>query len=625
MKKEFTTATDPTVLVQHAERTITCPTDAIIELVTNSDDAFEKQEKQEGGLIKVVIERYRGSCEGIEVRDDAKGMSKEKLLSALEIYGKVIQKKPGEKRRGLLNRGLKEAIAVFRKAEIITCDGKEVGWRIVSRVENSELKHRGPEELHPREKSKLLEKSGTYIHLIKERKDKPEKFKIADAKKLEEQISKHWALRDIVRRRKVWLTVKNLQRSGDGGSPRSSSSPLVYQPPRGHLFRKTLLEIPRYKEQCKLEIWKSDESMGKEWSPTSDAGICVKTQGTLIDFHHFGFKERPGFYYFFGTLECDGIYERENREKATAGIVDLDRGGLNWRKHPYCKCLEKIVADFISPFIKEKEREISTTVETTKEVEQKNKEIASFLSRLLAPELKDEGPGPGSLTALTIYPKYFHVPPDKERSIGIYAPDALVKKFGIKVKMESDSFRITVSPGILALKVGSKPGWYSGYAKVSGSPLGAYAIISAKLGDQEEKATVEIKPYGERPDEGDLSSETTRGGIFSTVEYEESPDSTFRARVTDGIIKINLSFPGLEEFLNKEGPKSEAGIAYYAEMVAETAFRDTATRRIIKGLISVTGDDREETHIETFKNEISRLQKQHLRKIHTYVASKFRK
>mgnify|MGYP005853207813 CR=1 FL=1 len=611
-KKHGRTKVDSSILFQHADRTIQSPIDAIIELVTNSDDyAFDKKS---GGKITIEISRKRGLCEQIRVCDNGIGMSKSELERALEEYGKG-KSLSKESRRGLFNRGLKEVIAVFRKGKIITCNGESC-WSAESYRKENELKH----DYTPTSPKGLLSKTGTCVTLIRSRDDKPEKFKVEDYEKLKEKIPNHWALRDIVQRREVNLQVVSLDKRRT--SPVTSTKPLSFVRPEGKKVHDKSYPVGRTGDRFQLQIWESSQKLGKGiFDPYSPAGILIRTKGINVDFYDFKLSNYEGFYYFFGILDCDGIYERERKKRLEEGLVDPDRGGLNWRKHPYLKLIENQVRPILTEIIKEKEKQITYLVESSEESEKKNKDIANFLSKLLGSEYQEESSiGKGDLKTLTIWPRYFRVPPTAKRTVTIYSPNLLVEEFGDKVTLKTTNPDIIALPSIVSLHQSTNKESYKGTFKVTGFRRGDYGEILAQLGNHTARAFVEVKEIGKiiRPPEGDGEK---RGGIFKNILFENNPHSNQRARRNEeAILLVNLTFPGTNNLLNENGPINEKGVIYLAEVVAEAAFRHTAKYRIQHGLDKTAHI---QDLIERFNSEINRLQKNYLYKIHQYISGKY--
>lgn len=113
---------DSKIAVEMSLSTIRYLYDAIVELVTNSDDSYKRLEKDDIAdkkEIKIFVRRFKGGkCEKLEVIDFAQGMDKEKLKEASVFAGETSGFREGQSVRGLFGRGLKESIIALGKGEI---------------------------------------------------------------------------------------------------------------------------------------------------------------------------------------------------------------------------------------------------------------------------------------------------------------------------------------------------------------------------------------------------------------------------------------------------------------------------------------------------------------------------
>src|SRR3990167_7855516 len=116
------------LIKQLAESTIGSVFDAVVELVTNSDDSYLKLE-QDGevvtGRIDIYLTRgHGGQCKELIVSDEASGMGFSDLRKAIEFSGETSGFKEGRSVRGFFGRGLKESIIALGRGEILTLKDK---------------------------------------------------------------------------------------------------------------------------------------------------------------------------------------------------------------------------------------------------------------------------------------------------------------------------------------------------------------------------------------------------------------------------------------------------------------------------------------------------------------------
>ena len=98
------------LIKQQAEATIQNLIDAVVELVTNSDDSYirlESEEKKHTGQIEIYVSREKGGrVKEFYIKDFAEGMSKEDLEKAIAYGEEISGFIEGKSVRGLLGRGL---------------------------------------------------------------------------------------------------------------------------------------------------------------------------------------------------------------------------------------------------------------------------------------------------------------------------------------------------------------------------------------------------------------------------------------------------------------------------------------------------------------------------------------
>src|SRR3989337_2032919 len=102
---------NPRIVDQMAKATIKSLIDAVVELITNSDDSYRRFEGRHNlfGKIEVFVSREKGGrCKEFKVLDHAEGMTREELEKAAEFAGEASGFERGRSVRGFFGRGLKE-------------------------------------------------------------------------------------------------------------------------------------------------------------------------------------------------------------------------------------------------------------------------------------------------------------------------------------------------------------------------------------------------------------------------------------------------------------------------------------------------------------------------------------
>ncbi|MDI6788330.1 MAG: ATP-binding protein, partial [Planctomycetota bacterium] len=306
--------------------------DGIVEIVTNSDDSYKRLEDEGSnvnGEISIEVSRAKGGrCTKLIVKDNAEGMTKEELEKAIEFAGETSGYKSVKTVRGLFGRGLKETIIALGEGKIKTVkNGKESQTKLWF---DRKLKK-------PQYDDELLnnvvttgDKNGTTIEI----NITNEKIKIPEYDGFKEQISNHYALRDInsSSKRNVFLTFKDNKRERKIGP-----SQITFIPPTGTIKVQKEVTLTEYKDNLKIIIYESPVELETcRYNPYGLAGILIKTEGATLDNQLFKFDTDPAGLYFFGEAICYGLAERL-REGETE-IIDIARAGLEWN-HEYCQCL----------------------------------------------------------------------------------------------------------------------------------------------------------------------------------------------------------------------------------------------------------------------------------------------
>ncbi len=312
---------DPRVVREQAQQTVRQLVDAVVELCTNSDDSYIREETAKGE-ISIVVRRLKGGRWNLlEVRDYAQGMNLETLIDALKYGSKHSGFAEGKHVRGLWGRGLKETIISF-------------GEGIITSIHNGQLssvrvwwdhdENKGRWEVVTSESSS--EENGTMVTVLPEAE---RGGKCPEPEKMYEQLCNHYALRTIIQNRDVQLKMKSL--GGRGSSTKTSSKEkyLKFKLPAGDLVLDKL-----YKETAfgptHIRIWQSPTPLSFErWDPScSVAGLIIKSNGIPFDNSLFGYEDEEGKY-FFGEVDCPQL---ANMIKEDASLLTTARTGITWQK-----------------------------------------------------------------------------------------------------------------------------------------------------------------------------------------------------------------------------------------------------------------------------------------------------
>lgn len=617
------------VMIQQAKGTIKGLLDAVVELVTNSDDSFRKLEESRVDLtnptINVFLHRaVGGQCIQLTVSDNASGMSREDLLNAIKFGGITSGFLEGRKVRGFFGRGLKEAIIALGEGKVLTRKNGVLsavriwvsgfGWdrRVVyddeTTISNEEWERWG-----------LSRSDGTAIIISNISPD----YKLPTHRTFEDQLTNHFALRDINSnpRRNINLWFKTERRGNLDPSEEGVS--IRFDRPDGKIvFDKKIKFGKKGKNVAKLILRESNQPLFYSGNnPCSLAGLLVKSEGAILENTLFKFGANPAGAYFFGEVVVPEIAE-SLRKGEGEGLISANRTGLDWRDDSL-KDLAKEVEVVLDPLIRGKEKDLERASDETKlsnKDQRFKKELCKLLGDILKTELKDiiSPPiNPGELDGIEIRPIFANVKVSSARSFAVYLPkwlDEIVPVSELELRSTNpaipiDDINFSFHPHNehSDLLVGS--------FKVIGKGVGEEAQLIAKLGEYTGTAEVRVveelgkgvrKKYkGGKP-----------GSLIRDIKPIESPNPTQRVYFDKdlGELKIYVNFPGVKDYLYPWHMcvNTEVGRAILGELVAEGLCRKIATEKISKGELL---DDL----ADTFNSEFFDLQKKYSGAIHKFI------
>ncbi len=581
----------------------------VVELVTNSDDSYKRIEESGNnvsGRIEIYVNREKGGiCKKFIIKDYAEGMTKEELEKALIFAGKT---KIGKSIRGLFGRGLKETIIALGEGEIITIKKHKLTKTRLWLDSATQFAQYDDESLLYSEDTN--QDDGTTISI----KITNDKIKIPTCEKFTEQLTTHFALRDInsSQSRDVILRFEELKNKlTDQKKIRFSNPERV----------KTITiekSLPGFGDKVIITIYESTHALDSpRFNPSGLAGILIKTGGAILDNQLFRFENEPEALYFYGEVVCEELEDR--LKKGETGILDPNRGGLEW-KHDYSKSLSKIIEEVLEPFILKKKEELKEE-DPKKEVKESTKKILRKLCNLLNGLAKEEledvldypivEPEP-DITKLLIIPSGANIPENIPRLFTIYSPAEIVKNEGQEAQIMSDNINIRPLSSIVKLEKHNKYPeklWYR-YFKVVGSIEGTEGILTVNLGKETAFAKVKVAPFKKRK-KGKLSGR--KGGFISEVKPNNLVDPPQRVAYKNGIITVYVNFPSVSKFIknNFEDVEKPEARLLLAELVGEAFCRELARQGMeIQKYLGFPGGE-----IDAFNAAVNELQKKYLHKI----------
>lgn len=655
--KEIPIAKPSRLIMQDAKAAIQHFSDALVEIVTNSDDSYKRLEENGekcSGRIDIHLSRVKGGrIREFYIQDFAEGMSREKLEKVIAWGGEVSGFIEGKSVRGLFGRGLKQAIiALEGEAEIFTKKNNilniaKIWWdakqkKALYEIFENQVSHFSLAEIEEFVRQK---ENGSFVR-IKVKTEDP-KYKIHEYEKFKIQISDHYALRDInsSRKRNIRLIFVDLRKRGS-----KNEAQIEFKEPEGELKFNDTIKIPRYGDKVQIKIKEANQPLtakSPRFEPWCKAGILIKTEEAVLDNQLFRFSDDPAAYYFFGEAYCEDIAQRI---KEAAGqyreteIIDEKRKGLNWHSS-YCQTIQKSIEKILEPLIQKKKKELEEGL--ARKIPQPRKKmmdkLCDLLNQLAKKEIEEwEGPGepPEKIDKLTIIPPQANIELNKPKLFMVYVPEELVKKEGSKVSISSESGYIKISVpsskhlvlsrNIDLIKHSKKLNTWYGSFKIIGKEIGKETFIHCKLGNQWVEAGIKVIEPQLVKEKEEKEKKKKKGGLFSEITPDPTLDPTQRAQyIKDaGEIKIYINFPGVREYLGSKfkGIETKEGRVILAELIGEIFCRTMAQKKIERGEAPYPSGAGPDAEIPAFLTTVNELQKKYLDKIHKVVSSyKFKK
>ena len=613
---------------QLSQGTIQGPIDAIIELVTNSEDSYTRSGSYDDIeiLFKVLRKPEKKRKAVLGVRDEAEGMTYTKLLDSLEFGSKGSGQKAGSRIRGFLGRGMKEAILGLGRGYVITRKGEEISSAQVFFDDKKEPRYimlQNPplppivSMLREHTSFTVPKSRGTIVFVSIERE-----MGIPQKESLKAQIQNHYALRKILTRpgRKVKLFYRDQNN-------KQQTWTLKYEVPETQLVLDKELDLDYHGERAHLTVYESEEILDKERPGNlqfSKAGILITSEDVVLDNRLFAYQNDRAAYYFHGEISVP--YFARQFEKDEFPALSMQRSGLDPR-HDIYKALDRVCTRELAPFIERKRAELAgPSVPRIPEARRKQMEdICKILNDLTA-DLEFEAPmaGPGGgirsegPSGLTIVPGYVIVYPDQIRALSVYAPKPSPDDSGGSafIGLEGKGV-LAVDSAVYLSPVKECTNTLYGYFRVRGELLGHKATAKVTFRDMAAFSTIEVKLEERRGRKKKTRSD--RVGPFRGIDFAVDPNplQPVEYHKESGIIRIYVRFPFVKLYIGDGGSGLERpeSRAILAELVGEAFCMQMARAGIDAGKISVLRG----AEIEAFENAFNAQRLVVMKRIHEEV------
>lgn len=352
---------------------------ALIELITNCDDAYSRSRKT--GSIEIEVHRFPGTEEPtqIAVRDHATGLNREEMeKNFIQLGGDRSGFAAGEEVRGLFSRGSKDT-AWFGETVFEGIRDGEYTRLTLFADGTGEVESSSATANHYQSLAIPHGKNGLSATMVVRR----ENTRVPDLRELRDRLAAHVQLRGVTLRQEMTLTE---YRNGK----KVQKVPVVWDPPAATTILDEEVEIPGFDCMARLRIEKMDQRSEGPVSETSIHGIEVR--GTRAVYENTDFSQSAsGMALLRGSVVCPKIDDliRSYDPRGSSDqlnpirLVTRSRDGLE-PTHPFTQSLAAAVIQRLKPILEELEPKAEEGGS------EKLRRDLSRLGKLLAEEMRSD-------------------------------------------------------------------------------------------------------------------------------------------------------------------------------------------------------------------------------------------
>lgn len=576
---------------------------AMVELITNSDDSYSRQErngKSADGGIRVQYERHQSGAV-LVVGDRAEGMSFEQVCSILAYGGAHSPLAKGEGGgRGYFGRGLKQAIFGLGHGWIETIHQGRFSRIELFRSENGGYMYEdwgGDRAAAAKDYERLgISDGGTQITVVVENIH----ANIPYYRSIVEAVADNIYLRDVLLRRTV--EIVNVQQ----GKIKESRSPVRYAEPEA-----TLLIGP---DQPGAFAFQGEEypftltlkrAQGAELVLKGDArtnGLIVLSGTAVFDCQFFAFENQIGTEYLYGTVRCPALTDKLAQGVA---IISDERDGLNL-KEPFVEAFAQAVSQLLAPHIKEEQEKLKNLdhATTSGRTDHMIEHLLQFMNRVAVEEMgivlpvRQEVSGEGAAffpaIGLRFSTPFYYRPAGHEFRITLLVdvanlPADTVLSFDYAVPAS-----MRIAPAVESLPAAALQGIEKLEWTVTGGEIGERGRIGVRVGSAWAWCDIAIAEHASRSSRGYYAGQRDRvrmgrdHGIdmFAGYEFRNLHNELERAVYSpeERKILINTGAPTVRLYVDGRGHFRDAARLLLAEL-----FMDVISDELAKLLVDKAG------------------------------------
>ena len=472
------------------------PINAIVELVTNCDDAYLAMNSARREKIRIQVDRHRRAPTTLVVKDRAGGMSAAELEQRLGKMGERTSGfETGAERRGLFGRGAKDIVhfgparwesvkaGVLSFFELLY-DGRFTGKAKVGVLGSAPQGRRG---------------TTATLHV-------QPRFRVPRHETLLQKLRNHYALRPLLldsNGREVTLSDESQDRSDK----------IRFEPPKAVLLEEVTRSIPGFDGQhVDLRLYEASEPLSEEGEDREywRHSILITSGRAAYEMFDGGrFSREPDASHLrriYGYASVPGINELirafDDAEEGGATpddqnplrLVRRDRRGLAGRRdHPFVDALYTVLEEVLAPHLERlrkaaEEAEGEVSEETRRRWDRAGRELAKLMDEDSGGDGSDGSlPPPGLSVIPTVRPVE---PGEAARLLVRFRPsDAEEQADPVAVEVVEADEDGPHAPVSLVLE--PRTGYFSRTYTVAGREEGAMSDVVVRAGVAEASALVQ--------------------------------------------------------------------------------------------------------------------------------------
>jgi len=411
---------------------------ALIELITNADDAYAGREGQI--LVRVLKSDEVDMPTRIQVQDAAVGLSAKGLERNFAILGGAkAADEANEHARGLLGRGAKDVASLGKVCFEAVRDGKysrmtlaSTGdWALTNENENVTREQHTTLALDD-EQNGLT--ATVYVN---------KRYKVPTKSQLQEKLSRHAQLRDLIKRRNVRLIDER-----DG----IFTTLLEGRTEAGEVVIDKELRLEGWDAPVHLIVRRLPVKAVGSVNEYSEQGLIVRSGPTIFENTWFKLDSRPEASFFAGELTAPQAaaiikaYDENNHDLGgPVRLLSRDRDGLV-ESHPYRKELARVVASEVKPLFDALATQMDSQKRQGKNLwrafkvasDALKEQVSSILEEIEETEL-NQGMGDDQALDLVLIPPRRVATPGEHLSFTLRSPTELVGPIDVSVDQISSS------------------------------------------------------------------------------------------------------------------------------------------------------------------------------------------